>query len=107
MRIIGVITVVAIAFAGRVPTATAESGSLHHPPIQGLRDCPNGGIVLPGSSTCLRFSGSVRTETTVRTDFRSITHTGGSATLAVDARAPTELGPVRIYTAVRVRDGSH
>lgn len=74
--------------------------------------CPNAGIRLAGSDACLRLSGRVRAETTVSSGgFRSgLTHGAASGvrtvgTVAVDVRAPTELGPIRAYAEIRTVAG--
>ena len=83
-------------------------------PATGLRDCAGGGIILPGSRTCLHLGGSVRAEAT--TGFgeghtardtagtrRSLTHFGTEARIALDARTPTDMGPLRVYVEGRSR----
>ena len=77
-----------------------------------LNVCPNAGIRLAGSEACLRLSGRVRVETTVSSGGlrSSLTHGVASgirtvSTVAVDARAPTELGPIRAYAEIRTVAG--
>lgn len=100
--------VVALALPPAVPCRAAEQAPLS---VQGLRDCPGGGVILPGSDACLRLSGAVSATTAVRTPTRggtmrqTLTRSGTSAHVDLDLRAPTSLGPVRVYTSIRMRDG--
>jgi hypothetical protein len=72
-----------------------------------LQTCPDGGIQVPGSATCLRLGGQLRTETTVvggsgGEAFRhTLTRRSGSGRVTVDVRTPTPLGPIRAFASVR------
>lgn len=77
-----------------------------------LASCPDGGILLPGTSTCARFGGRIRAEvTTGSAAFRSALSRHADARprsalqaegrLSVDLRTPTELGTVRTYVEIR------
>ena len=85
--------------------AAAASG------IDAPRDCGVNGFALPGSAGCVRLAGSVAMTTTLRTGGAATqapvrkpgfftTHVNGR--VAADIRVPTELGPFRLYTAVRI-----
>ena len=91
--------------------ATAGDRSLRPEPVVGLLDCAGGGVVLPGSDTCLSLGGSVRAEATVgsrerppstRSIRQSLTHFGATARVELDARTPTAMGPFRVFTSVRL-----
>lgn len=102
------LVVMALVAAQAAPSRAAERATMT---VQGLRDCPDGGVVLPGSDACLRLSGAVSATTAVRTAPRSLTlrqaltRSDAAAHIDLDLRAPTSLGPVRVYTSVRLRDG--
>jgi hypothetical protein len=85
-------------------------------PIQPLEECPGFGIALPGSSTCIRFSGSLSAETTIRVksgglsrkvagrSFKNdLIHSRAVGYVNVDARTPTALGDLRTYASVRMQ----
>lgn len=95
------------------PAAAADRRT---PPAFGIeapRDCGPEGYALPGSAGCVRLSGSVAVTTRLRTGGAAAgepargvftTHTNGR--LAADVRIPTDLGPFRVYTALRIADPS-
>lgn len=92
----------------------ASAADRRTPPAVGIaaaRDCGAESFALPGSAGCVRLGGSVAVTTTLRTGGTAArmpvqapglftTHVSGR--VAADIRVPTDLGPFRIYTAVRV-----
>ncbi|WP_131113276.1 porin [Lichenihabitans psoromatis] len=96
-----------------ITAGAAERSPLKASAILPLEDCAGFGIAIPGSSTCLRFSGDVRAETIVRPRTapskltgRDLTHSRVEGRINLDARAPTEFGPIRAYASVRVPHSS-
>lgn len=81
--------------------------------VEAPRDCGANGFALPGSAGCVRLSGSVAVMTTLRTGGAGVRATARApglfttrvnGRLEADVRVPTDLGPLRVYTAVRVAD---
>lgn len=77
-------------------------------PAEGLKPCRDGGFPLPDSATCLRLGGDVEAVATVRSGHHAPAPTrslslrdGVHARLTLDARTPTALGPLRVYTSIR------
>lgn len=79
--------------------------------VEGLRPCLGGGFALPGSAACLRLSGSITTQTTLRSGTGAdagrarLFSSGVQGRLAADIRVPTEAGPLRAYLSLRGRTG--
>jgi hypothetical protein len=107
---------VALVLGGSAAARAADRPAWASAPIQSLETCPGAGIAIPGSSTCVHFSGSLRAETTVRVkgggisrtatgrSFRNdLTHSRAVGYVNIDARTPTALGDVRTYASVRVQ----
>ncbi len=101
-----------VALGLPAPLRAAESSLASVKPVVGLRDCGNGGMALPGSSTCLRVGGSIRSDATatigarsgtVHDGLRSVTRLTSTARVDLDVRTPTEWGPLRAFTSVRLR----
>lgn len=72
----------------------------------GVEPCGLGGLRLPGSDACVRFAGSVRTETTLRLggakrDGAALVRNRAEGRLAADMRVPTDLGPLRLFGSPR------
>lgn len=103
-----------LAATSAVPAAAADRRA---PPaawaLEAPRDCGANGFALPGSAGCVRLSGALAVTTTLRTGGAAhaapargtgmfSSHVQGR--LAADIRVPTELGPIRVYTAIRVAD---
>lgn len=105
------VLVALMAASCAVPAAAADRRT---PPTFGIeapRDCGAEGYALPGSAGCVRLGGSVSVTTRLRMGGAAAqaparkaftTHVDGR--LAVDVRIPTDLGPLRVYTAVRIAD---
>ena len=88
--------------------------------LNACRELQPGTYVIPRSDTCLRLTGSIRSEFAIRSEpapvwgpsagaaqFRSFSAPRGSgsaistsAFIAADVRSQTELGPVRIYVSI-------
>jgi hypothetical protein len=92
------------ALAGERPSAAARPNACaHHGP---------GFAPIPGTDTCVRVSGRVRSEVDVGSA-RSIGGYGGGggarlnaeARAALDARTDTDAGPLRTVVRVRARRG--
>jgi hypothetical protein len=97
-------------------TAPRPAPAWTNVPIQSLEECPGAGIKVPGSSTCIRFSGSVIAETAIRSASGSAARKGTSRSarddltrsraigyVNVDTHTPTEAGDLRAYASVRVQ----
>jgi hypothetical protein len=95
-----------ICLAGLGPAAALERVPVPDP----VRACPRYGpgfVEVPGSRTCMRVGGRVRSEYTTgtrRVSRDQIAGFGTSARVSLDTRTDTEYGPVRSY--VRVRAGT-
>ena len=82
------------------------------PVAEPVRSCPRHGpgfVQLPGTTTCVRIGGRVRSEygtSTRRIDRDSIAGFGTSARVSVDSRTDTEYGPLRSYVRVKAGTGS-
>lgn len=81
--------------------------------LEPQRDCGANGFALPGSAGCVHLSGAAGVTTTLRTGGSAFAAPARAAGLfatrvhgrfAADIRVPTDLGPLRIYTAIRVAE---
>lgn len=99
----------ALALGGSGSGSAAWAGPLDAPYVRenlampDLRNCAAQGpgfLAVPGSETCLRIGGRVRTEagTRLRPGGAPVTASGR---LAVDARTQTAYGPVRAFVRLR------
>lgn len=112
-RTVVLMGLLAVTLAGSAAAAADRRARPAAFTIQALRDCGTNGFALPGSTGCVRLSGTVAVTTTLRTGgtaSNSPARTTGlfstqvRGRLAADIRVPTDLGPVRLYTAIRVAD---
>jgi hypothetical protein len=100
----------AALFAG---TASASEGQELGPrraaPVEYVRECRNpswanaGGIVIPGTTTCVRIYGQARFDYRLRQQFFRITAPSGyrsTTTVGLDAITPTEFGRLRTVAQV-------
>lgn len=104
-----VVFTLAIAAAGSL-TGTLRANAIDRPVSEAVRSCPQHGpgfVEVPGTTTCIRIGGRVRSEIQVSTG-RSRRSADASALrnsgqVSLDARSDTPYGPIRTY--VRVRGG--
>lgn len=100
--------IVGVALAGLV-AGSMDARAADRPAPDAARSCPQHGpgfIEIPGTTTCIRIGGRVRSEYQVSagrsrsTDASTLRNSGQ---VSLDARSETPYGPVRTY--VRVRGG--
>ena len=99
---------VGIAGAGFL-TGTVGAHAVDRPGVNALRSCPQHGpgfVEVPGTTTCVRIGGRVRSEYQFSarrqrgTDASALRNSGQ---VSLDARSETPYGPIRTF--VRVKGG--
>jgi len=88
--------------------AGAEAAELKPAPVEHVASCrhalwPNGGILVPGTQTCVRLYGQARFDYRLRQQFyRATAPSGfrGGATIGFDAVTPTEFGSLRAVAQI-------
>ncbi|CAO4176693.1 Porin [Methylorubrum aminovorans] len=100
---LGLCLVLVPLLAGAHPASAFERAP--HPSDAPMEACPSQGrgfIRIPGTTTCIRLSGRVRTGADIGT---SQTAPSLQGRIAVDTRSESALGPVRSF--VRIEAGLH
>ncbi len=100
---LGLCLTLAPLIAGARPANAFERAP--HPSDAPMEPCPSQGtgfIRIPGTTTCIRLSGRVRTGADIGT---SRTAPSLQGRIAVDTRSESALGPVRSF--VRIEAGHH
>ena len=94
-----------MAGAGALALSFAAPALAGEPTLACPRHSP-GFIEIPGTSTCIRIGGRVRSEygaSARRVSRHDIAGFGASGRVSVDSRTDTAYGPVRTFVRVKVR----
>lgn len=67
-------------------------------PLQACSEYGPGFVLVPATGACVRLGGRLRADTVAR---RGATAWGAEGRLALDARVPTDYGPLRAVVSVR------
>lgn len=95
----------AAAFAPLLPLAARAEPFA---PVETVRACPSHGpgfYAIPGTTTCIRIGGRVRSEFTVASRRATRDDAGGFRTggrVSIDARTDTAYGPLRSFVRLKV-----
>ncbi|MDJ1157842.1 porin [Chelatococcus sp. SYSU_G07232] len=75
--------------------------------VQPCADYGQGFVFVPSTGTCVRLGGRLRADTVARgkAGRSDATALGAEGRLDLDARTPTEYGPLRAVVSVRGRQG--
>ncbi len=100
-----------LACAATLTVASPGLGRDRAGPVDAVRSCPRYGpgfVEVPGTSTCIRIGGRVRSEygaSSRRVAREDIAGFRNGGQVSVDTRTDTAYGPLRSYVRVRAGQG--